>query len=179
MERVAAEIPALQRYARVLARDEAGRDDLVQDGLERALRNAERFEEGTNLRSWLFTIMRNAYIDGYRKVQRRGRHMALEDCADALVTPAPQHAALELNRTLPKIAAMSERDRTIFELAVFEEMPYRDVAERLDIAIGTVKSRLSRARRALSAMRHVPADRLPSSRGRMATPARARRLTPA
>lgn len=164
MQQVAAEIPALQRYARVLARDEASRDDLVQDGIERALRNADRFETGSNLRSWLFTILRNTYIDGYRKTRRRGPHMNLDDYAGALSMAAPQPAAVELHYTLDAIAVMNERDRTIFELAVFDELSHRAVADRLGIAVGTVKSRLSRARTALSALRHMSDARLPSRR---------------
>lgn len=71
-------IPSLRRYARFLVRDAHASDDLVQDSLERAVRHLDRFQEGTNLRAWLLTIMRNCFFDGTRKA-KRNNEVAFDD----------------------------------------------------------------------------------------------------
>jgi RNA polymerase sigma-70 factor (ECF subfamily) len=144
------EIPHLRRYARALTRHPDRADDLVQDSLERAVKHIDQFSDGTDLRSWLFTILRHAHIDHYRKMQRRGTHLPIEDWDDKMHSPPTQHTQLHLRRVLKVIDGMRESDREVIRLAVFESMPYKEVAGRLGVAEGTIKSRLSRARQVLA-----------------------------
>jgi RNA polymerase sigma-70 factor (ECF subfamily) len=152
LDAIAAEIPHLRRYARFLTRHADRADDLVQDGLEQAVKHIDQFTEGTNLRQWLFAILRHAHIDRYREAQRRPAHHLIDDWADKLASPPMQHTHLHLRRVLQEIDAMQERDREVIRLAIFESMPYKEIAGRLGVAEGTVKSRLWRARQTLASI---------------------------
>src|SRR5881398_3466006 len=95
-KRIAAEIPRLRRYARALTRDLNGADDLVQDCLARALARAHLWQDGTNLRAWLFTILHNQYVNQIRRSVREGAAVGLSE-TEPLLTRAPhQGNRLEL-----------------------------------------------------------------------------------
>lgn len=143
------ERPHLRRYALSLARDADDAEDLVQDCLVRALDKADSFEEGTHLRRWLFTILRNLHIDRRRRQSRRGIDLPLNDWEPALSRPASQEDRIELNDVLSRFETLRECDREILRLSVFEGLPHDAIAERMNVAVGTVKSRLSRARATL------------------------------
>lgn len=144
-----AEIPHLRRYARSLTRETTQADDLVQDCLERAISRCEQFQVGTNLRSWLFTILRNGHIDECRKNQRRGPMIPLEDwTGDAAVAPS-QEWTVELREFGQSFDRLRADEKDILLRIAVNGQSYDDIAEHLDIAIGTVKSRLSRARKRL------------------------------
>jgi RNA polymerase sigma-70 factor, ECF subfamily len=146
----AAEIPRLRRYARALLRSRDRADDLVQDTLLRALEKLHLYQPGTNLRAWLFTVMHNLYVNSHRRAARQGRTIPVEKVQ--LSTPASQVSGLELRDLERVIAALPEDQRTTLLLIGLEGMRYEDVAQICDVPIGTVRSRISRAREALRQM---------------------------
>jgi len=139
-------LPRLRRYARALVGDRAGADDLVQDTMERAWQKLSSWRKGTDMRPWLFSIMHNLHVDQRRKPMIPT--VTLDD-EDALATPAyapDRLVGYDLESALRMLAA---EQREILLLVVLEEMTYEEVAATLNIPIGTVMSRLSRARERL------------------------------
>ena len=137
------QLPGLRRYARALTGDAWAADDLVQDTLERACRKWLLWRGGSNLRAWLFTLMHNLYLN-----QRRGLVpvQALDESALAGLAAAdgaPDELAIDLDRCLQRLPA---DQRAVLLLVTLEDMAYADVARVLQIPLGTVMSRLSRAR---------------------------------
>lgn len=156
---IEAEIPRLRRYARALARDVAAADDLVQDCLTRALGKLHLWQEGTDLRAWLFTILHNQYVNQVRRSVREGTVVGLRE-TEPLLTRAPhQGRSLELRDLERAIAKLPDEQRTVILLVGLEGMRYEDVAEILDVPIGTVRSRLSRGREALRRLIGIVPDR--------------------
>jgi RNA polymerase sigma factor (sigma-70 family) len=150
-------IPALRRYAYALLRDHAAADDLVQDTLERALLHwASRRNDG-NLRAWLFTILRNLHIGSHRQARRRGTAVALED-SDLPETAAQQDIVLETQDVLAALDQLPEEQKSLLLLIGVEDFSYDEAARILDLPIGTVMSRLSRARRRLRSI--IEGDRV-------------------
>ena len=153
---IAAHIPALQRYARSLAGSADRADDLVQDCLERAVAHFDQFRPGTNLRAWLFTILHNVHCDQCRQAARRGVQVPIEDCAQELRSPAPQAKHLEFREFSRAFDDLSEPHRRVLVLAGLEGLSCEETAAQLRVAVGTVKSRLFRARASLRAAQHPP-----------------------
>src|SRR5215469_6848753 len=147
---IAAEIPRLRRYARALLRDKDRADDLVQDTILRALEKNHLYQRGTNLRAWLFTMMHNQYVNHTRRSARRGQRILLEQVP--LASPAPQFAGLELRDLETAIARLPQEQRETLLLIGIEGMKYEEVAQICAVPIGTVRSRLSRAREELRRM---------------------------
>jgi RNA polymerase sigma factor (sigma-70 family) len=142
-------IPRLRRYARALVGDRATADDLVQDTLERAWAKLHLYRRGTDLRAWLFTVMHNVHVNRVRASRVTD---TLEDEMPELAQRAPQGDALlvrDLDRAITRLPA---EQRAVLLLVTLEEMSYEQVAGALGIPIGTVMSRLSRARDKLRAM---------------------------
>lgn len=138
---VEATIPALRRYARALARDPETAEDLVQDTLVRALRS-ERLFQGGDIRRWLFTILTNLNRNRLRSLTRRPTAVLFEEMeAHALAPSEAGHR--DIGRAL---ATLSEEQRSTLLLVVLEGLSYREVAEVHGVPIGTVMSRLARAR---------------------------------
>jgi RNA polymerase sigma-70 factor (ECF subfamily) len=156
---IEAEIPRLRRYARALARDTATADDLVQDCLTRALGKLHLWQEGTDLRAWLFTILHNQYVNQVRRSVREGTAVGLSETEPLLTRAAHQGRRLELRDLERAIAKLPEEQRTVILLVGLEGMRYEDVAEVLDVPIGTVRSRLSRGREALRRLMGIIPDR--------------------
>ncbi|PIW29781.1 MAG: RNA polymerase subunit sigma-24 [Rhodospirillales bacterium CG15_BIG_FIL_POST_REV_8_21_14_020_66_15] len=150
MQEIEAQIPHLRRYARSLEPAPDRADDLMQDCLERGMSRIDRFEAGTDIRSWLFAIMHNLFIDSMRRRRRRGHHVPVEEWLEETHQPPDQIDHLRLQDLDRALADLKPRDRWILHLVVFEGKRYQDVARELDIAVGTVKSGLSRARRRLT-----------------------------
>ncbi len=138
---VEATIPALRRYARALTRDADLADDLVQDTLVRALRSEHLFHGG-EVRSWLYTILTNLNRNRLRSLSRRPMLMPLED-NDAPDLAGPEGGGRDIDRAL---ATLVEDQRNALLLVVLEGLTYREVAEVQGVPIGTVMSRLARAR---------------------------------
>lgn len=137
---VEAAIPALRRYARALTRDAETADDLVQDTLVRALRSEHLFHGG-EVRSWLYTILTNLNRNRLRSLARRPTLTPIED-HDAAAA-GPEAGGRDIERAL---AMLVDEQRTALLLVVLEGLTYREVAEIQGVPIGTVMSRLARAR---------------------------------
>jgi RNA polymerase sigma-70 factor (ECF subfamily) len=140
-ENVQAAIPALRRYARALTRNADIADDLVQDTLVRALRSEHLFHGG-EVRSWLYTILTNLNRNRLRSLARRPALSPIED-NDAPDMAGPEAGGRDIERAL---ATLVDDQRTALLLVVLEGLSYREVAEVQGVPIGTVMSRLARAR---------------------------------
>jgi len=153
-----AHIPSLRRYARALTGDAWAADDLVQDTLERACGKWRLWTVGTNLRAWLFTLMHHLHASQVRQSSRRAAMLPLVDVEDVeaeLVAPAAADGlALDLQRCLLQLP---EEQRAVLLLVSLEDMSYAQVARITGTPIGTVMSRLSRARSRLQALLNAPA----------------------
>jgi RNA polymerase sigma-70 factor, ECF subfamily len=146
------QLPALRRYAMALAGNAALADDLVQDCIERALGQESQLREHARMAGWLRRILYHLYIDEIRRGRRRGREQDIADMADhlELSAPAPDNsAAQEFTLAVNRLTA---EHRQILLLVSVEELSYREIAEELDIPLGTVMSRLARARERLREM---------------------------
>jgi RNA polymerase sigma-70 factor, ECF subfamily len=150
---------ALYRLARYLTGSNEDAEDLVQETFARALGASARFERGTNVRAWLFRILRNCHVDGYRRARTQRTHGGLDDEASSTASLAPREALrgddeLEhLRRVVGEdieaaLLSLTEDARTIVLLDL-EGFSEAELAGVLDCAVGTVKSRLARARAAL------------------------------
>jgi len=142
-------IPRLRRYARALTGERAAADDLVQDTLERAWSKLHLYRRGTDLRAWLFTVMHNVHVNKLRAARPVD---PLDDDMPELAVRAPQADALLLRDLDRAIARLPADQRAVLLLVTLEEMSYEEVAHALAIPIGTVMSRLSRAREKLRLM---------------------------
>ena len=140
-QNVEATIPALRRYARALTRDTDTADDLVQDTLVRALR-AQHLFHGGDVRAWLYAILTNLNRNRLRSLARRPTIMAIAD-NDAPDMAGPEAGHRDIERAL---ATLVDEQRSTLLLVVLEGLTYREVAEVQGVPIGTVMSRLSRAR---------------------------------
>jgi RNA polymerase sigma-70 factor (ECF subfamily) len=139
-------IPALRRYARALTRDAETADDLVQDTLVRALRSEHLFHGG-DVRSWLYTILTNLNRNRLRSLARRPAMSTIEE-DDAPDLAGPEAGSRDIERAL---ASLAEEQRTALLLVVLEGLTYREVAEVQGVPVGTVMSRLARARAQIKA----------------------------
>src|SRR5690348_2689267 len=153
------EIPRLRRYARALTRDVSRADDLVQSCLTRAVAKQHLWQRGTDLRAWLFTILHNQHVNDIRRSVREGVSVAVEDISPVLATKPSAGATLELRDLERAIGRLPEEQREVILLAGREGMRYDEIAETLGVPIGTVRSRLSRARAALREMMEIDDDR--------------------
>jgi len=143
---IQASIPALRRYARALTRDAEIADDLVQDTLVRALRSEHLFH-GEETRSWLYTILTNLNRNRLRSLARRPAHAPLGD-NDAPESAGPEAGMRDIERAMKSLVP---EQRTALLLVVLEGLSYREVAEVQGVPIGTVMSRLARARAQIKA----------------------------
>jgi RNA polymerase sigma-70 factor (ECF subfamily) len=144
-QRVEAAIPALRRYARALTRDGETADDIVQDTLVRALRSEHLFHDG-DVRAWLYTILTNLNRNRLRSLSRRPTLTPIKD-SDAAIA-GPDTGSRDIARALDDLA---EDQRAALLLVVLEGLTYREVAEVQGVPIGTVMSRLARARMQIKA----------------------------
>jgi RNA polymerase sigma factor (sigma-70 family) len=145
---IAALLPRLRRFARSITFHREDADDLVQIAVERALTRAEQWQPGTRLDSWMFRIVRNAWIDEVRSRVRRDQLFAPEEegehVGDDFAAAQQQRMAVEKAMSL-----LSEDHRMVIGLVLVDGLPYKEAAEVLDIPVGTLTSRLARAREAL------------------------------
>lgn len=170
--RIEAEIPRLRRYARALTRDVSAADDLVQDCLTRALSKVHLWQEGTDLRAWLFTILHNQYVNHVRRAVREGAAVGLSETEPNLTSAPNQTKRLELRDLERAMAKLPDEQRAVLLLVGLEGMRYEEVAAVLDVPVGTVRSRLSRGREMLRQLMGLnpdapePAQRVPERGGR-------------
>ena len=149
-----AAIPRLRRYARVLTGDATRADDLVQETLARGWEKRRLWAAGTDLRAWLFTIMHNVFVNQRATALRDAQNVPLDGDGDAgaawqLPVRAPQQAHVELLEVMRELSRLPPEQREVLVLAAVEEMRYEEIARILSIPVGTVMSRLSRAREKL------------------------------
>jgi len=145
------QIPHLRRYALALLGNRAEADDLVQDCLERAWSRIGLWRRGGSIRPWLFTIMHNLYVNGISRRRSGPQFQALpEDIAAAV--PAEQETRAEARNVSAALALLPPEQREVLILVAVEEMGYAEAAAVLGIPIGTVMSRLHRARERLRAI---------------------------
>jgi RNA polymerase sigma-70 factor (ECF subfamily) len=144
-----AQLPVLRRYAAALSGSIAAGDDLVQDCVERALRQSDRLREPEKLGSWLRSILHNLYVDELRRKRSRGVEEDISDLADKLPGSMPAADRPMLHEFLGAMGTLSSEHRQILMLVGVEGMNYRGISDELDIPMGTVMSRLARAREKL------------------------------
>ncbi len=148
-ERLVELIPRLRRYARALTGERAAADDLVQDTLERAWAKLHLYRRGTDLRAWLFTVMHNVHVN---KLRAQRPVEALDEEALEISQRAEQGESLVVRDLDRALAVLPEEQRAVLLLVALEDMSYEEAAKTLGIPIGTVMSRLSRARDRLRAL---------------------------
>jgi RNA polymerase sigma-70 factor (ECF subfamily) len=146
---VSEQIPRLRRYAWALVRDGARADDLVQDTLTRAIAKEHLWQPGTNLAAWLFTLMHNQNVNTVRRAQREGTTIDVEQCSATLIANTDPEASCKLRELDRAIARLPDEQRQVLLLVGLEGIAYDDAAAILRIPVGTVRSRLSRARDSL------------------------------
>jgi len=149
-ERIVELLPRLRRFARSLSRNQHDADDLVQSAVERAWRHLDQLKPGAALHSWMFGIMKNAWLDIRRARGRRGEVALPEDSGDhPAVNPADLNASLwSVSEAMDKLP---EEQRLAIALVLVEGLSYKEAAELLEIPMGTLTSRLARGRTALAA----------------------------
>lgn len=142
-------IPALRRYARALLKDTVVADDLVQDCLERVVSHWHR-RRNDDPRTWIFAILHNLAVNRLRQNARRGEHFSLEAVDESLLARQPgQEEALMQRDILDALDRLPEEQRSVLLLVSVEDLSYSEAAKVLAIPVGTVMSRLSRARERL------------------------------
>lgn len=145
-------MPSLQRYAMSLTRNRDQAADLVQDSVERALVKAHLFD-GANLNGWITTICRRIFLNGIRQNKTRGVWVPIDNAPPQRIAVA---AAQEVRLNLVRVAAAFERlsvsERLVLSLVALEGKSYIEAAAILQLPVGTVRSRLSRARTKLAAL---------------------------
>lgn len=143
---IEAQIPRLRRYARGLLRQGEEADDLVQDCLERAWSRAHQWRPDSDLRAWLFTILHNLYVNRVRKAVRGPAPTLSQETERADPQPSGQERAMGLRDLELGLAALPPEQREVLLMVCLEELSYQQVADILQVPIGTVMSRLHRAR---------------------------------
>jgi RNA polymerase sigma-70 factor (ECF subfamily) len=145
---LAALLPRMRRFARSLTFHREDADDLVQVAMERALGHSEQYQEGSRLDSWLFRIIRNAWIDEVRSRVRRD-HLFVPEEEGEHVGDDSAEAQQQRMAVQKAMSLLSDEHRIVVALVLVDGLPYKEAAEVLDIPIGTLTSRLARAREAL------------------------------
>ena len=149
-ERIVLLLPRLRRFARTLSRNQHDADDLVQSVIERAWRNLGQLKPGASLASWMFGIMKNAWIDNRRTHGRRGEVALPEDSGEHPAV-SPVDTETNLWAVSEAMNKLPEEQRLAIALVLVEGQSYKEAAEVLEIPIGTLTSRLARGRTALAA----------------------------
>jgi len=153
-QRIVAFLPRLRRFCRGLAGGDSDRgDDLLQAAVERALSRLDQWQPGTSLENWLFRLTTNLHIDQFRSQKLRGTSVDIEDVHDLPGVDELERMEFrsELEAVRAALAAMPPELRAVMTTVVLDGQSYRDAAELLGIPIGTVMSRLSRARQFVEA----------------------------
>jgi RNA polymerase sigma-70 factor, ECF subfamily len=147
-------IPRLRRFAYALTGSVPEGDELVQAACERALRSESQFQPGTRMDSWMFRIVKNLWRDDLRRNRSRGTHVDAEEqiLSDGGLFARRPEDRMMLTRVREAVAALPQDQRVVLALVAIDGLSYREAAEVLDLPIGTVMSRLSRARTRLAAL---------------------------
>ena len=154
-EQIVALLPRLRRFARNLVRSPHDADDMVQIAVERALLRLDQWHRDARLDSWLFKILRNAWIDEMRSRGRRAKIFMPEEAGEH-VGEASIDREVERLSVQGALARLPEDQRLAVSLVLVEGLAYKDAADVLEVPIGTLTSRLARGRDALQAMLRLP-----------------------
>ena len=146
-----AQIPCLRRYALKLTRDAATAEELVQESIVRGLDKWHLWQEGTNLRAWLCTILHNQYVNEIRRIVRERRYAEMSGIIDPQMRPPAQDKGLELRDVGRALKALPPTQRAAVLLIGLDGMRYEKAAEIVGVQVGTIRSRLSRGRQKLKA----------------------------
>jgi RNA polymerase sigma-70 factor (ECF subfamily) len=139
-------MPALYRFAYTLTRNEDRASDLVQDCVERCLRKQHLFD-GQNLRSWMFTVCRRVFLNQIRRDKVRGIAVDMDDAPQSkLSIGAAQEEKMHYQDVVESFRELPHNDKVVLSLVAIEGLKYEEAAELLEVPVGTVRSRLSRAR---------------------------------
>jgi RNA polymerase sigma-70 factor (ECF subfamily) len=153
-------LPRLRRFAAGLAGNLQDADDLVQAACERALSRQHQWQAGTRLDSWMYRIIQNLWIDRNRSSRSRSEHVDMDEVSSLADQQA--HRVAEIDSTLARVAEaigrLPDEQRDVLMLVGVGEYSYREAAEELGIPVGTVMSRLARARLRLTRLVDGPAD---------------------
>lgn len=148
-EQLGQHLDVLRRYALVLMRDPDQAEDLVQEALVKAIEGSASYMDGRDLRKWLLAIVHNTFVDRWRRLQAErqatGDLLSMADEA----APPPQMSAVHLGQTIAALMALPVEQREALVLVALDGMTYKDAAECLGVPVGTLMSRLGRAREAL------------------------------
>jgi RNA polymerase sigma-70 factor (ECF subfamily) len=150
-EQIVTLLPRLRRFARNLTRNPHDADDVVQIALERALTRLDQWHRDARLDSWMFKIVRNAWIDELRSRARRDKIVLGAEAGDSIGTDS-MAIETDMLSVQSAMARLPEDQREAVSLVLVEGLPYREAAEVLDVPIGTLTSRLARGREALQAL---------------------------
>ncbi|CAN7673752.1 sigma-70 family RNA polymerase sigma factor [Rhizobium sp. LjRoot98] len=142
-------LPALRAFARRFHKSTIDVDDLVQETLAKAIAHSGSYRQGTKLRSWLFTIMRNTFCTKF-KVARREQVGEVDDCAARASSPPTQDWEIQGRELERAITALPDNHRVVVDLVLIQGLSYEAAAEECDVPVGTIKSRVNRARIQLS-----------------------------
>lgn len=155
-ETLVTELAPMRRYALALARDEAFADDIVQDALLLAIEREETFRKSGVLRSWLLAIVHNVFISRMRRqAAEANRNARFAETLVERVEPGQEEAAY-LNQIAHAFAALPDHQRQVMHLVAIEDLSYQEASKVLQIPIGTIMSRLSRARDAMRGVAEKP-----------------------
>jgi RNA polymerase sigma-70 factor (ECF subfamily) len=152
----------LRRYARSLARDESQAEDLVQDTLVRAYERRSSFRPGGNLRGWLLSILHNTFIDHRRRHVAEFRHLEQAAAIAATAAPPDQESRVRLQQVQAAFMSLPDEQRAALHLVAIEGLSYQEAANALKIPVGTLMSRLGRARATLRGFESGTEVSLPS-----------------
>jgi RNA polymerase sigma-70 factor (ECF subfamily) len=142
-------IPGLTRYACKLTRDGTAAEDLVQDCLARALSRQHRFEPGTNMQAWLTTMLKNLHFNNLQRDKHMTKVELWDSAAQVQATQMSRLAVRDVDRAFRRLTASQ---RKVVRLVAIEGRPYQEAADRLQVSIGTIRSRLCRARERLNTL---------------------------
>src|SRR6202047_1981891 len=150
------ELPRLRRYARALTRSADRADDLVQETLLRAISKSHLWQTGTDIRTWLFTIMHNHYVNMVRRAMRGEATVDIEQMSSSLIAITDPTASSQLRELEQSLGRLPGEQREVILLVGLEGMSYETAAKILSVPVGTVRSRLSRGRDALRRLMGLP-----------------------
>ncbi|BDW94961.1 RNA polymerase sigma factor [Thalassospira tepidiphila] len=151
MNEIENHVPALRRHAYRLTGSNDMAQDLVQDTLLKAISKKDQFEEGTSLKAWLHRILFNTFISGQRREKTRGPQVDWDDLGDVYGHGSNQMARLQLRDADRVLEGLPAQEREAIMLTAVDDVSYQDAADQMCVEIGTVKSRVGRARRKLRA----------------------------
>ena len=167
---VIAQLAPMRRYAHTLTRDETLAEDLVHDALVRAYERRATFRSGANLRTWLLAILHNTFVDRWRQREAEWRREAEASRLVETIAPADQESRVRFQQIAQAFQALPDEQRAVLHLVAIDGLPYNEAARALGIPVGTLMSRLGRARAALRAFEEngarsaTPALPVPSER---------------